>query len=130
MNIKTGLDILSLTHIRERAQNQRFLNKVFTEYELNYFNSKRVKNNEQKEFQTLAGIFCAKEAVLKAMGTGIQKLTYLQDIEIKHDKSGKPYIVVSGKVKELLQELKCVSCDINIAHDGDVAMAVCVLLTE
>ncbi|MEG1520341.1 MAG: holo-ACP synthase, partial [Clostridia bacterium] len=88
--MKIGCDISKI----ERFENIKdaFLNRYFTKSEIQYFNSKAGK----QKTQTIAGIFCAKEAFLKACGVGMGNGISLQDIEITHDENGKPLINYLG----------------------------------
>lgn len=100
---KIGIDIVEISRIEKSVQRDSFLKRVFTENEIAY----------AENAQSLAGIFAAKEAYFKALGTGI---TFpLTDIEILHNENGKPYI--NGKEK----------CDLSISHDGGIAAATVIL---
>lgn len=80
-----GTDIIEIKRIEKSIQNEKFLNRVFTEKEISYAFSKSNKE------QTFAGMFCAKESIVKALGTGFVKFNFL-DYEILHDDLGKPYL--------------------------------------
>lgn len=80
-----GTDIIEINRIRSAIKNERFLNRVFTKNEIEYANGK-------KDFaETLSGIFCAKESVVKALGTGFGKIKF-HDIEILHDEKNRPFL--------------------------------------
>lgn len=96
---KIGVDIVEISRMEKSIKNERFLKKVFTEQEIEYC----------KSVQSFAGIFAAKEAYFKAIGTGI---TYpITDVEVFHNENGKPYLNVN-------------STDLSISHDGNYAVAV------
>lgn len=96
---KIGVDIVEISRMEKSIKNERFLKKVFTEQEIEYC----------KSVQSFAGIFVAKEAYFKALGTGI---TYpITDVEVFHNENGKPYLNVN-------------STDLSISHDGNYAVAV------
>ncbi|MGN0532275.1 MAG: holo-ACP synthase [Eubacterium sp.] len=101
--MRVGTDIIQISRIAKSIESRHFVESVFTE-------------NEQahcKSAQSYAGLFAAKEAYLKAVGTGIS--CRLNTIEILHTDNGKPYI--NGVSK----------CDISISHDGNYAIAVCIM---
>lgn len=88
MIVGTGIDIVELERIKAILErNPRFQDRILTEYERDTFN--QLKGQRQIEF--LAGRFAAKEALAKALGTGIGKHLSFQDIEIRNEPSGKPY---------------------------------------
>lgn len=125
--IKTGIDILKIDRIITKAQNEQFIINTFTDAEISYSKKRSSNVSENKKYQTLAGIYCAKEAVLKALGVGIEKLEYLKQIEVTHESSGRPKVCVSRNVLSIIQEMGIENIDISISHDGDYAIASCVL---
>lgn len=102
-----GTDIIEVSRIRNAIKKEHFLNRVFTEKEIEYAKTKK------DIAETLAGIFCAKESVVKAFGTGFVGIKF-HDIEILHDKFGKPFI----------SDLKVL---ISISHCKDYATAVAII---
>ncbi len=125
--IKTGIDILKIDRIITKAQNEQFIINTFTDAEISYSKKRSSNVSENKKYQTLAGIYCAKEAVLKALGVGIEKLEYLKQIEVTHESSGRPKVCVLGNLLSIIQEMGIENIDISISHDGDYAIASCVL---
>lgn len=111
MIIGTGIDIIELQRIEEIIRRKpRFIEKVLTETErLQYFQLKRTR---QVEF--VAGRFAAKEAFVKACGTGISAAFGWHDIEVKKELSGKPYIV-AAHYKE--------NVHLSISHSAAYAIA-------
>lgn len=94
MIIGIGTDIVEVDRIEkvvERTSN--FLNGAFTESERKYVDSKKNK------YESIAGIFAAKEAVSKALGTGIRGFR-LNDIEINYTELGKPIVSLNKKIVE------------------------------
>lgn len=100
---KIGTDIIRISRIEKSLEKNSFKAAVFTEDEIAC----------TKKSESFAGIFAAKEAYLKAAGTGIN--CWLNTIEILHDSKGKPYI--SGVRNS----------DVSISHDGDYAIATVIL---
>lgn len=118
MEIKTGVDIVSVKRIRKilDTKGERFYARVFTNYEVEYF---KQKNHDPK---TVAGIFACKEAVSKVFGLGIGVLNW-KDIEVLHDERGKPYINLSKESLERILDLKYYKIDISISHEEEYAVA-------
>jgi len=111
-----GLDLCEISRMETLLENQHFLERYFGEEEISYIRSKG-----RNAAQTLAGIFAAKEALAKALGTGI---TFeLKEICILHDEAGMPFYSLSGRAKELSNGDRFF---LSISHDGGTAAAVCV----
>lgn len=84
-----GLDIVEMERIRKISTSQpKFVERILTERELNLYGM--LSGNRQLEY--LAGRFAAKEALSKALGTGIGKEVGFHDIEVINDERGKPMI--------------------------------------
>ena len=88
-----GIDLCGIERMRKLADDPRFLDRYFTEGERAY-----VRSKGQGAAQTLAGLFAAKEAVCKALGTGIA--FSLRDIEVFHTELGQPQIRLTGAALE------------------------------
>lgn len=100
---KIGIDIVKISRMESSIKSSAFMKKVFTEKEQEYC----------KRTESFAGIFAAKEAYFKALGTGIR--LPLTQIEVLHDGNGKPYL--NG----------IENSDMSISHDGDYAVATVIL---
>lgn len=111
-----GTDIIEISRIEKALTNPLFLTRVFTENELRYYADKGGRA------ETLAGMFCAKEAVAKALKTGFTGFD-LQDIEILHDGACCPYAVLHKGAARLTDKAPCIS----ISHCREYAVAVCIL---
>jgi phosphopantetheine--protein transferase-like protein len=79
----------------------------------------------QGNTEALAGVFAAKEAVSKALGTGIGKVHW-QDIEIIHAQTGEPELRLHGVANEVAAARHLSEWAVSITHDGGIAMAVAV----
>lgn len=120
-----GIDVLDVVRMEKFVQNEHFLEKYFTEYEIEYVN----KNNRMT--QSLAGLYSAKEAFLKALGIGIGGGINLNEIEINHAESGKPYVkIVSPKAQILLSTMSVKNIDISISHTDECCTAICIIEKE
>lgn len=129
MTIKTGIDIIRVERIQKASQNSRFLHRILTESEIGYVESKMVDENGKKvlPYETIAGLFAAKEAVSKALGTGLLKGIGFKDIEIGHN-NGAPFVILSPHAAKMLS--KTYSAAVSIAHDGGFAVANASILVE
>jgi holo-[acyl-carrier-protein] synthase len=118
MILQTGIDLVEVERLNQLKQEirQRFLKRVFTEKEL----SQAGDSNEH-----LAGNFAAKEAVSKALGTGIGKV-FWRDIEVQHDEQGKPHLFLYGKAAEIAHQQGLDTWSISISHTREHAVAVAV----
>ena len=122
MKISCGTDIIEIDRIKQSIENlgDAFLNRVFTENEIKYCESK----NNQK-YQHYAARFTAKEAVFKAVSSNLKdkySITW-KDIEVCNNEQGKPYINLYGINQELFE-----SIDISISHCKKYATANVVIL--
>ncbi|HOT99332.1 MAG TPA: holo-ACP synthase [Anaerolineaceae bacterium] len=116
--IKCGIDLLRISRLADvnPAIRARFMRRVYTETEL---------AQAQGENDMLSGIFTAKEAVSKALGTGIGKVAW-QDIEILHAPSGEPSVFLHGVALEVAQAKGLDEWAVSITHEGGMAAAVAV----
>ena len=93
-----GVDIIKNSRINKSLKIKGFLNRIFTEKEIQ--EGKKLKN----KINFYAKRFAAKEAFVKAIGTGFRSDINFIDIEIKNDKNGMPYISLSKKLNNFLQK--------------------------
>lgn len=94
MIIETGVDSIEIRRIAKSIQKPGFLERFFSEEELEYFEHKK------HAAQTVAGHFAAKEAFSKAMGVGISGFA-LREVGVIHDYRGKPFLSLTGAAAEL-----------------------------
>lgn len=99
----------------------RVENRVFDEVELEYSKSKGEPHLH------LAARFAAKEAFFKATGKGLNDGMAWTDVTISNDSSGKPAITVSGKAREIADEMEVRKVHVSLSHTRDCAMAVVIL---
>jgi holo-[acyl-carrier protein] synthase len=104
-----GNDILEIERIRDSiaAHGEKFLSKLFTPKEQDYC------NNHSDPIPHFAGRFSAKEAIVKALGTGIGGHASWLDFEILNDSKGRPSVFFSEKMREKLQKSQIL---ISISH--------------
>lgn len=113
-----GCDFVNIARIERAISKARFMEKAFTPSEQFYLQS---KGN-----QSAAGIWAAKEAISKALGTGFVGFT-LTDIEIGHNENGQPYVMLHNGAKGRIQQLKAKQICVSISHEQDMAMAFAVI---
>ncbi len=116
--IRSGIDVVDIERIERILQvdDERFLKKIFTDLEIEYIFEKGKKAN------TIAGMFSAKEAFSKLLGSGIGEINW-RDIEILHQISGRPYININKKIKEKLDDIGIEEIDISISHEKRYAVS-------
>lgn len=120
MILGIGTDIIEIDRI-DRAINNTpmFLEKIFTKRELEELNKSTLR------VESVAGNFAVKEAVSKAVGTGMRGFTF-NDIEVFRDELGKPIVQVSDKVKDIIKVDNYIF-NVSISHNRTCAIAFVVL---
>lgn len=123
MIIGIGIDIIEVDRIRENIEKfgNRFLERVFTQNEMQYCDSKNVQ-----KYQSYAGRFAAKEAVFKAISSQLSNKYAIQwtDIEVLNQESGIPVVYLHGKLEELFG--KGFTISVSISHIDKTAVANCI----
>ena len=122
MNIRSGIDTIEISRLDsiQPSIRKRFITRVFTRNEI---------TQAQGRTELLTGLFAAKEAVSKALGTGIGKVRW-RDIEILHLPSGQPVVQLHGQAKIVADDLGLASWSVSISHDRTKAVAVAVATGE
>ncbi|MDO4535853.1 MAG: holo-ACP synthase [Clostridium perfringens] len=125
MILGVGVDIIEIDRIEEATKKQKnFLNKIFTQNELEYF-KQRSMNSE-----VIAGNFAAKEAISKTLGTGMRKISF-GDIEILRDKLGKPTVTLNNNLKNSIESIfecgQAYKIHVSISHSKNNAIAYAIL---
>ena len=119
MKVKTGIDIIEVSRIKKSIKrfNNRFLNKIYTEKEIQYCNSKKNK------YENYAARFAGKEACFKAISSILENKYSInwKDIEIINDENGKPFINLYKQFAESFD------IDISLSHIKNYACASVVL---
>lgn len=115
-----GIDLEENKRIGDLIQKRGnlFLKRVFTEAEINYCREK--KDN----FASFTARFAAKEALLKALGTGLRDGFRWRDIELLNNDKGKPYFNFYGKVKQVNNDAKV---HVSVSHTSTQAMAFVII---
>ena len=122
MIVGIGNDIIEIERIEKAISKEGFKNKIYTQRELE--NIKKRGNRAE----TYAGVFSAKEAISKAIGTGVREFSLI-DLEILNDDLGKPYVVVSEKLDKIIKSKKeDYQIEISISHSKKYAIAMAIIL--
>jgi holo-[acyl-carrier protein] synthase len=117
--IGLGLDIAEIDRI-EQAISRRgapFIERVYTRREVDYC------EQHKNKFERYAGRFAAKEAAMKALGTGWRDGVRWRDIETVREPSGKPTLRLEGVARELADRMGVKNISLTITHSGNVALA-------
>lgn len=109
-----GTDIIKVSRVEKAAGRERFIQRVFTDGEQALFASRG------NAAESMAGNFAAKEALIKALGHGID----MREAAVLRESSGRPYFAFCGA---LAQELEDVSAFVSISHEKEYAVATVAL---
>ena len=118
-----GIDLCSIRRVQNIKDLNKFANKILTSDEIEYLDTLDQKNS----VNYLAKQFAAKEALSKALGTGLTGDVKLNLIEIDRDQSGKPYIKMNDHMKTVLSKIGVNSTFVSLADDSDYAIATVIL---
>lgn len=122
MIISVGVDLIEVARIRAALEDlrigSRFRDRVYTEQEIAYCEKKG-----RGRYESYAGRFAAKEAVMKALGRGWGANVAWRDIEVARARSGKPDVVLHDKTAELAQQLGIRRWVLSISHTADHGIA-------
>ncbi|MGE5123296.1 MAG: holo-ACP synthase [Acidobacteriaceae bacterium] len=121
MIVGIGVDIASIHRIGQYITRDAFQRRIYTPLELEACMPLR------KKAQCLAGKFAAKEAFMKAIGSGIHQAVWFTQIEVLNLETGEPYIKLSGEAERRFNQLKVSRIYVSISHDLDTAVAVVIL---
>ncbi|HKD65420.1 MAG TPA: holo-ACP synthase [Candidatus Binataceae bacterium] len=118
----TGIDLIEVERVRQAlerpATGVRFRQRVFTQGEIDYCEARG-----RGRFQSYAARFAAKEAVMKALGTGWNRHVGWRDIEVYRSRGRPPSIKLSGKAAEFAGRRNVVSFQLSISHSAQHAIA-------
>jgi holo-[acyl-carrier protein] synthase len=117
-----GIDLIETKRVEKMvAKGRQYLEAIFTENEMDFCEAKANKHEHY------AARYATKEAVLKAMGTGWRGGLAYSDIEIVHEESGQPKVVVRGKVRKFFDQNKIQQTSVSLSHHKEIAIAVIIL---
>ena len=123
MILSIGTDLAEVPRIRDAHARfgDRFLLRVFTPHEVAYSLAKA------NRFERLAARFAAKEALMKAIGTGLTQGVSWHDVEVTNLPSGRPTLRLSGQAALHAQRLGARNIHVSLTHTATMAMAVVIL---
>jgi len=116
-----GIDLVQVERLAQLGESAR--NRLFTAKEL----AECLQGSEDRQKERLAGRFAGKEAVLKALGTGLAEGLRWHDVEILSEKNGAPRVQLQGKALQKMEELGAQSVLLSITHESGLAMAMAAL---
>lgn len=117
-----GTDIIEVERIeRQLEKNTGLKEKLFTSDEIAYCETKKNKA------QHYAARFAAKEAFLKAIGTGWRDGLQFNEVEVTNDQLGKPLIVLYGKTKDFVAEINITNIQVSLTHIRDMVNAIVIV---
>ncbi|EDS71473.1 holo-ACP synthase [Anaerofustis stercorihominis] len=117
--LSNGVDIVKVKRIKKilmGTHKDLFLRKIFNKEEIFYFEH----NNYNPK--SVSGYFAAKEAIMKTLGKGMDKLSF-KDITILKTRDNKPYVKLSGKAEDYMESLGLTDFKISISHEDEYAVA-------
>jgi holo-[acyl-carrier protein] synthase len=126
MIVGSGIDIVETTRVGEvlRKHGERFARRVWTPGEIAY--CEKFKNPAER----FAARFAAKEAALKALGTGWRGGIRWVDVEVTHSPAGKPELILRGQAEEVARQLGVTRIALSISHVERYAVAQVILESD
>ena len=123
MIVGTGVDLAEVPRIRAAVERfgRKFIDRVFTPAEIAYVERKA------NRFERYAGRFAAKEAGMKAIGTGWRRGVRWQDFEVANLPSGKPTLRFHGQAAQIAAGLGVKSVSLSLTHTAELGMAHVIL---
>ncbi len=117
-----GTDITEIRRIEKAiTRNKNFINKLFTKNEMDLWEKKNFK------LEFIAGRFAAKEAISKALGTGIRDFNF-KDIEVINNELGKPQVILKPKAEDIIRKIsQSYKIHLSISHEKEYAIAYALL---
>lgn len=121
MIVGIGCDIIEIERIARAIKSESFIRRVFTAEEAAY-----CQRRGKQAAASFAARFAAKEAVLKALGTGLREGS-LQEIAVDNDGLGKPLVQLSGHFAMLAKQLGVKNIQISLSHSRELATAYVIM---
>ena len=125
MIVGTGIDLEDVHRIRAAIERHgdHFIKRIYTPAEVAYVESKK------NRFERYTARFAAKEAGMKALGTGMQRGVFFRDFEVRNDLYGLPELHLSGRAAEISAQLGVRSVRLSLTHTATQGMAIVILET-
>jgi holo-[acyl-carrier protein] synthase len=124
--VGTGVDLAEVARIRSSMERfgDRFRDRIFTPHEIAYVERKANK------YERYAGRFAAKEAGMKAIGTGWRRGVRWQDFEVVNLPSGRPTLRLHGVAADVAKQLGVTAIQLSITHTAELGMAHVILESD
>jgi holo-[acyl-carrier protein] synthase len=119
-----GTDIVECLRIAQMIERhaELFISRVYTEHEIQYCQSRK------QATQHFAGRWAAKEAILKALGTGWRRGISWRDVEVRNEPSGKPLVSLRGGARDVVDKLGIAQILVSISHCRSHATAYAIAI--
>jgi holo-[acyl-carrier protein] synthase len=122
--MRVGIDVVEIRRLASAIRKSaRFMERTFTKEEIQAVEA----FGEQRRSEFLAGRFAVKEAVLKALQTGIGELEWMKEIEVGTEPNGSPKLKLTGPVAAMAAEIGISDWQVSISHEAGLATALVVL---
>ena len=121
--MEVGIDILDTARMEHLTDKKTFLNKFFSQKEIDYIESVP----QSSKAVVMAGYYSCKEAFLKACGIGIGRGIDLKDICIDYTDLGRPIITLTGKANLKFKELGYNYITCSISDSNNITVAICIV---
>jgi holo-[acyl-carrier protein] synthase len=120
MIIGYGIDIMSTARIRATIERfgMRFIKRIYTDDEAEFS-----EGRNRGALQLFCSYWAVKEAAMKALGTGARRGVRFRDIEVDHERSGKPFIRLYGAAREHAEKLGVDNIAVSMSHLEDLVVA-------
>lgn len=121
-----GTDIIAVERIKQAMSTWPldFLQRVFTEAEVAQINA------QSPDYERAAGFWAAKESMVKAIGCGFRDGIRFHDMEVRHNHYGAPYLVLQGRLKQVLAQKGSAQISLSISHCRTYAIAVVAIIVH
>lgn len=121
--MRIGTDIVEIARVAKAIADGKsgFLERVFTNNEI-----KKI-NIAKPDYQRASGFWAAKESIVKAIGYGFRHGIRFHDIEVTHDDYGAPRFILTGRIKEILDEQSVENVSLSISHCRTYAVAATII---
>tara|TARA_B100000519_G_C14123622_1_gene381725 strand:+ start:470 stop:859 length:390 start_codon:yes stop_codon:yes gene_type:complete len=122
--IGIGTDIIKTSRIKNSIKNKKFIKRIYSSEEI------KIAKNINRNYNYFAKRYCAKEAFVKALGTGFSCNISFKDISILNDKKGKPFIKLNQKIKDIIKKklkIKNFSTYVSISDESEYSIAFVII---
>ncbi len=119
-----GVDIIENKRIKNSIKNHKFKNRIYSSKEL------KLSSSSKNKIRYFSKRFAAKEAFVKALGTGFRNNLNFKDIEVMNDKLGKPYYAKTNKINQIVKKKFKVTnfnCFLSISDEKEYSTAFTII---